>query len=299
MNNPLVSIIIPTFNQAHFLKECLDSVRLQSWQNWEAIVINNDSTDNTIEVVNSYRDARIRLVNFKDNHIIAAVRNQGMMQAQGEYLAFLDSDDVWFPGKLQRQVTFISVHSSIQLVASNAIIVDEKSAGTGKKVLPLAWDNRTIRFTDMLRKGCVVTSSVLMRRAVCSVVGYMDENPELRVIEDYEYWLRVLKAFPSGMFLMKNSLVQYRLHQKNSSTIEFLSPKDYPDKLRLVYSVYRDEYPELVRQAERGLVVYQYKNAVYRGLYSLKDILLARNSLSPYERILIFITYLARAILHI
>jgi glycosyltransferase involved in cell wall biosynthesis len=299
MNSPLISIIIPTYNQAHFLKECLDSIRAQSYDRWEAIVINNYSTDNTIAVIESCQDERIRTINFHNNGVIAASRNQGLRDARGEYIAFLDSDDIWLPHKLESQTELLGKHPSVQLVSTNASIIDEKSIATGKKVLPLAWHNHTVRFTDLLRKGCIVTSSVLMRRQVFSETGFMDERPELRAIEDYQYWLRVSKRYPRGIFLMKNSLIRYRVHQKSASSIEFSSPNDYPDKLKLVYSTYQQEYPDLVRAAQRRLVVYQYKNAVYRGLYSLKDILIAHNNLSVYERLLILSTVLVRKVLHI
>jgi len=99
---PFVSVVIPTFNHAPLLKRALDSVVAQTYSDWEAIVINNFSTDETIDVVNSFKDDRIKLVNFKNNGIIAASRNQGIKLAQGKFVAFLDSDDNWYPKKLER-----------------------------------------------------------------------------------------------------------------------------------------------------------------------------------------------------
>ena len=101
---PYVSVVIPTFNHAKFLKKALDSVVAQTFQNWEAVVVNNFSTDNTIEVVNSFADPRIKLFNFSNNGVIAASRNHGLKEAAGDFIAFLDSDDVWYPNKLQKCV---------------------------------------------------------------------------------------------------------------------------------------------------------------------------------------------------
>ena len=101
---PLVSVVIPTFNHAPLLKRALDSVVAQTYSDWEAIVVNNFSTDETIDVVNSFKDDRIKLVNFKNNGIIAASRNQGIKLAQGKFVAFLDSDDNWYPKKLEKCV---------------------------------------------------------------------------------------------------------------------------------------------------------------------------------------------------
>ncbi|MGA2090930.1 MAG: glycosyltransferase, partial [Endomicrobiales bacterium] len=257
------------------------------------------SSDNTIETVEKCSDQRIRLINVLNNGVIAASRNHGLREARGEFIAFLDSDDIWLPDKLQRQLEWLTRYPSIQLVSTNSVIIDEKSEENGKKEIPLAWRNRSVRFKDMLRKGCICTSSVLMRRQVYCEIGFMDERLELRAIEDYEYWLRVSKKYPFGIFLMKNSLVQHRFHQKSASNVEFSSPNSYPDKLRLVYSTYQQEFPDLIRKAQCRLVVYQYKNAVYRGLYSLKDILVANNTLTLYERLMILSTFLVRKILHI
>jgi len=92
---PVVSIVIPTYNHEHFLKKCLQSVVDQTFTNWEAIVVNNFSEDNTIAVVNSFHDPRIHLVNFKNNGIIAASRNKGIKLSRADLIAFLDSDDIW------------------------------------------------------------------------------------------------------------------------------------------------------------------------------------------------------------
>ena len=93
---PAVSIVIPTYNHGYFLKKCLQSVIDQTLTDWEAIVINNFSEDNTIDVVNSFHDPRIHLVNFKNNGIIAASRNEGIKISNADLIAFLDSDDSWY-----------------------------------------------------------------------------------------------------------------------------------------------------------------------------------------------------------
>ncbi|NDF83787.1 MAG: glycosyltransferase family 2 protein, partial [Actinobacteria bacterium] len=100
--SPRVSVVIPTFNHAKLLKRALDSVVAQTFDNWEAIVVNNFSADETIDVVRSFNDDRITLINFSNNGIIAASRNQGIKAARGQYLAFLDSDDKWYPEKLEK-----------------------------------------------------------------------------------------------------------------------------------------------------------------------------------------------------
>ena len=122
-NKPLFSIVIPTYNHAHFLRKCLDSVISQTFTNWEAIVVNNFSEDNTIEVVESYRDPRIRLFNNANNGIIAVSRNKGITEAQGEWICFLDSDDAWYPDKLMICKDYLNDYDFIchKLMVNNGI----------------------------------------------------------------------------------------------------------------------------------------------------------------------------------
>ena len=99
-SSPMVSVIIPTFNQAELLQKALQSVSNQTFQDWEAIVIDNHSQDTTKEIVESMNDSRISYEVFSNQGIIAASRNLGINLAKGNYIAFLDSDDLWYPSKL-------------------------------------------------------------------------------------------------------------------------------------------------------------------------------------------------------
>ena len=96
-----VSIVIPTYNHAKYLGKCVNSVENQTYNNWEAIIVNNNSTDNTIDIINSFNDKRIKTININNDGIIAKSRNIGIQSASGSYIAFLDSDDWWYPNKLE------------------------------------------------------------------------------------------------------------------------------------------------------------------------------------------------------
>ncbi|EMO04349.1 glycosyltransferase-like protein, family 2 domain protein, partial [Leptospira interrogans serovar Icterohaemorrhagiae str. Verdun HP] len=102
--NPLVSVVIPTYNHSDFLKLSLASVINQTYLNWEAIVIDNHSNDNTDEVVSSFGNSKVRLTKIKNNGVISVSRNLGIKEAKGDWISFLDSDDLWFPNKLERVV---------------------------------------------------------------------------------------------------------------------------------------------------------------------------------------------------
>ena len=100
--NPLISVVIPTYNHAHYLGCALESVLNQTYTNWEAIVIDNHSTDNTDEVMASFTDPRITYLKIHNNGVIAASRNAGILTAKGKWVAFLDSDDRWYPRKFEQ-----------------------------------------------------------------------------------------------------------------------------------------------------------------------------------------------------
>ena len=120
-SSPLVSIVIPTYNHAPMLQRALATVIEQTYQNWNAIVVNNYSTDNTLEVVAQFNDPRIQCVNFRNNGVIGASRNEGIALATGKYVAFLDSDDAWLPGKLTAQLAALRAAPAGQDVSCHGV----------------------------------------------------------------------------------------------------------------------------------------------------------------------------------
>ena len=113
MTSPLVSIIIPTFNREKELKRSVNSVFNQTYTNWEICIVDNFSSDNTVQIINNYEDQRIKLYMIENNGIIAASRNLGIKNANGKYLAFLDSDDWWEETKLEESVNVLERGAAI------------------------------------------------------------------------------------------------------------------------------------------------------------------------------------------
>ena len=111
--NPLVSIIIPTYNRAEDLKRALQSVFDQTFTDWEVVVVDNHSIDNTDRLIESFNDPRIRLFKIHNEGVIAASRNLGLKHALGEYIAFLDSDDWWLPKKLEESIKYMNQGADI------------------------------------------------------------------------------------------------------------------------------------------------------------------------------------------
>jgi glycosyltransferase involved in cell wall biosynthesis len=213
-HRPLVSVIMPTYNHGRFVGEALDSVLAQTYTNWELIVVNNYSTDNTEEVLSRYTDPRIRSEKFRNDGIIARARNHALAAARGEYLAFLDSDDAWGNGKLERQLAALSRRADL-LACCTALSM---FPGGLRSPLIRAGDRR-LRLAALKKGNVVYNSSVLMRRSCVDLVGTFNEERELRTIEDYEYWLRLLQHRDGSIFLIDTPLVRYRISGSNQSGI--------------------------------------------------------------------------------
>ncbi|MBU4140009.1 MAG: glycosyltransferase, partial [Euryarchaeota archaeon] len=160
---PTVSVIIPTFNRANYLKNSVQSVLSQTIKDLEIIVINNYSTDNTLEVISAFNDERIKIINFKNGGVIARSRNQGMLQSSGKYISFLDDDDLWSPDKLEIQIKYMEAHPIYGLVYSNAIIIDDDGNRKG-----LLIDQKKAKqgriFLELLGGNFIPILTVLMKR---------------------------------------------------------------------------------------------------------------------------------------
>jgi glycosyltransferase involved in cell wall biosynthesis len=211
MNNPLISVVIPTFNHAHLIKKCLQSLIDQSYQQWDAVVVNNFSEDNTIDVVESFGDPRIRIIDFHNNGVIAAARNEGIRNSSGKWIAFLDSDDWWYPSKL---IKVLPLLDNYDLIYHKLDIYKPTGKGWGKirgrcYVSPI--------FDNLLVKGNQIpNSSALIKREVIEEAGYLSEDPNLFAIEDYDLWLKVSKISERFHYL-NQSLGAYWVGDSNYS----------------------------------------------------------------------------------
>jgi glycosyltransferase involved in cell wall biosynthesis len=183
-----VSVIIPTFNRAAFLKEAIDSVLSQSYQDFELIVVDDGSTDLTQDVIREYPELTYI---HQGNQGVSAARNRGLQVATGEYVAFLDSDDLWVKEKLQVQMTWMEANPD-----SIACYTDEIWIRRGKRVNPMKKHQKYSGWIfDKCLPLCIISpSSILMHRALFQKVGLFDEN--LPVCEDYDLWLRIAKDYP-------------------------------------------------------------------------------------------------------
>jgi len=187
--NPLVSIIIPTYNREEELKRALQSVFDQTFTDWEVVVVDNHSIDDTDSLIRSYNDPKIRLFKIHNEGVIAASRNLGLKHALGEYIAFLDSDDWWLPKKLEESIKYMS--QGAEVVYHDLFIVTKH----GHRINWRRTRGRQLKspvFYDLIKNGTTLpNSSVVVRKKLLHKINGLSEDKDIIGIEDYDAWLRI------------------------------------------------------------------------------------------------------------
>lgn len=211
-NNPRVSVIIPTHNHAHFLEECLSSVKAQTYHNYEVIVVNNGSTDNTEEIVHNLAWDKLRYHYQADTGSVAGPRNTGIRLAKGKYMAFLDSDDLWYKNKLEKIIAVLENDSSIDIISHDLFISREGKTKRLVKCGPLGKD----MVKSLLLRNCLLGSATTVKKSVMLEVGGFDENKDFKHVEDCETWIRIAYLGKKFYFL-NEALGEYRVHSSNLS----------------------------------------------------------------------------------
>lgn len=212
-HKPIVSVIIPTYNQADLLQNALLSVINQTFQNWEAIVIDNYSEDNSNEIVESIRDRRIKYVLFSNKGIIAASRNHGIRLASGDIIAFLDSDDFWYPSKLSTCLDYIT-HGADAVCHRLWIRKDGILQNTLIPTPPHQIFYKTLLYNGNTE---IATSAVMIKKQCFDRFGVFSEDSGMVTAEDYELWLRLTKSDINWKFI-SDILGEYTVHSKNASS---------------------------------------------------------------------------------
>jgi glycosyltransferase involved in cell wall biosynthesis len=211
---PKISVIIPTYNRATYITEAIRSVQAQTYPNAEIIVSDDGSTDNTAEIMAGLGDA-VTYIPLPHRGQPAATRNAGLRVAKGEFVAFLDSDDLFLPDKLALQVAAFEAHPAAGLAYSNGhFFCDDPVHRTGYVLDGLPTPSGDI-FPELLRGNLMSPPTVLIRRSCLEAVGVFDERPDFFAVEDYDLWLRVAACFP--IIYVPGDVAAIRRHQQSIS----------------------------------------------------------------------------------
>ena len=211
---PTVTGIIGTYNRAELLRDAIDSVLKQTCQDWELLVVDNGSTDQTRTVVAGYRDARVRyILNGTPTGSCAAPRNIGIQQARGRYLAFLDDDDVWYPDKLAVCVRELEAHPDAALVCHAQRVVQD-----GRFVTVSVWGPWSPDMYERLlyERNCLSPGAVVIRTEVLRRIGGFDVQEAYLGCDDYDLWIRLARTRARFHFI-GDVLAEFRITGFNGS----------------------------------------------------------------------------------
>lgn len=238
---PKVSIILPAYNHAHFLPESIGSALGQTYPDFELILVDDGSTDQTRELVAGYLDPRIRY-HYQDNRGLAAARNTGLRLARGEFIAFLDADDLFMPTKLEQQIRFFETHKAAGLSAGGWKYIDAAGEWIGEY---WPWpDPPDLTTGDWLGNCFVNPVSVLVRREWIERVGGFDES--LKQVEDWDLWLRLayagcrmawVETFVCAYRFSANQMTRNAAEQKRAAVQmldKFFAQNGLPERYRAI-----------------------------------------------------------------
>lgn len=227
MKENLVSIIVPVYQVEKYIVETVESVRIQTYPDWELLLVEDGSRDGTVEIMEAYlqkvQDVRIRLIRQPSNQGAAKARNRGLEEAEGRYIAYLDADDLWVPEKLEKELCFLR-DKKAGFVFTGYEFADENGAGSGKVVrVP-----ETITYRQALKNTTIFTSTVMFDTLLIP-----KEELVMPVIksEDTALWWRILRCGRKAYGLDEN-LVRYRRSGKTLSSNKL-------EALRRIWNLYR------------------------------------------------------------
>jgi len=214
MVTPKVSVVTAVYNGARYIQDAVESVLSQTYKDWEMIVVDDGSTDDTYQKVKAIGDGRIRVIRLDENSGRPAVpRNIGIKAARGEFIAFLDYDDLWLPEKLARQVERMQAESDAFLVYSRFYLQEN---GRDRGINPKMVRSGHV-FKDLfLAHNFIACATAMIRRSNGTDPYLFDEDMGLKAVEDYDLWLSI--AYREKVSLIDEPLAIYRLHSDNISS---------------------------------------------------------------------------------
>jgi len=250
-SKPLVSVILPTFNRAEYIKKSIESVLIQNYENFELIVVNDGSIDNTLNIISNFakKDPRIKIINNKVNIGLAKSLNKGIKKANGKYVARIDDDDFWCDkDKLKKQAEFLNKNSNYALVGGGVIKINKKGKEIVRHRLPEK--DKEIR-EKMLLDDCFVHPAVMFKKSSWQKAGGYNEN--LSFSEDWDLWLKLGKI--GKLYNFPDYFVCYLQGGQNVSSYNIKRNLKININLR---KKYKNDYPHFWKAYFLGWAYYFY-----------------------------------------
>ena len=220
-SKPMVSVIIPAYNAEKYLGEAVRSILAQTFTDFELLIIDDGSSDNTLQVANAFTDPRIRIIANKENLGVPRTRNIGWKEARGQFIAHQDADDYSRPTRLEKQITYLRSpeNKKIGVLGTNRQTIGRKGKIRAHKTMP-----KKIVLDDLLHKNPIINGSVMMRSSVLEKMNGYDEW--FSTCEDYDLWLRIanesvcIRIFPEALYV-------FREHDESTTTKNLRSVELY------------------------------------------------------------------------
>lgn len=292
--SPLVSVIMNCLDCARYLREAIDSVYSQTYPNWEIIFWDNASTDSSAEIARSY-DARLRYFRGEETIPLGAARNQALKQARGEYLAFLDCDDLWLPQKLAKQIPLFN-DPEVGLVFCDTIYFNDSNYAERLYNLRKYATGRC--FSSLLMDNFMAMPSVVIRQKALSEQSEWFD-PRFSMNEEADLFIRI--AYTWKIAMVNEPMAKWRLHHSSLTWRNFAG---FADEYVEMLAKYRSIFPDFTQRYAREIRTLENRIAVIRAKDALRsdDFFTARTHLSPYalsnlrSLVLYLITYFPKNI---
>ena len=290
--NAKVSVILTTYNGAlrGYLKDAIESVLRQSYKDYELIIVDDGSKDETKNLCKAYlTNTRVKYV-YQENRGLAVARNKGIANSSGDFICFLDDDDVWDKDKLKKQVDFFlnNLNSNLGMIYTAAEYIDKKGMRLGIRHKEAKGD----MYKRLLFEGNIITcpSSVMIRKGVLDAVGILNE--EMKSLEDLELWIRIAKKF--SIHSLDESLVKYRIHD-NRITMHSYKREEFYERLlycQLLQKIKDIDQNTIYRNMYQRFVIRHFSLGNYKEARKFYAIASSYKSPSLYISSLFLLAYL-------
>jgi glycosyltransferase involved in cell wall biosynthesis len=255
----MVSIIVLTYNRFELLKKTLKSILNQTYKDFEIIIVNDGSSDDTPHIKSYITDERIRLFNLEKQNNLAKLRNYGVKQSKGKYIGFCDDDDLWTDTKLEIQMPLLDEYD---FICSNAKLIDIEDRVLAEKYIKFE-NSKILKTKDLLLDNVIMPSSVIFHKKLLSDDKPFDEFNYINLCEDYNLWIKL--SLIAKLYFLNEELILHRTHSswargsKNSQQI-------YRNHFKLLKPFTKSEDPEIRESAHLSMLnnkIYEMKNLSY------------------------------------
>jgi len=235
ISTPLVSVITPVYNREKYLVKCIESILNQTYENFEFIIIDDNSSDLTVNIIKDYllRDSRIKFLENNKNLGATLSFNRGLDIAKGKYIARMDSDDISFPDRFKKQVDIFESWHDLEVLGTGAVLIDHKENEIGRKQFPSNFK----KISNIIKTGVpVFDPSVMMRSSTLKEINGFDNR--LAPADDYHLWLTLFKQ-KKIISNIDDYLIKYRLHDSNLSKV---ASREQLQKSFLALKIYNSNF---------------------------------------------------------